>query len=52
MNPVFIFLVLLGAFALWFLLSFAYKPVGKFFYRLWKKTMNEIGEDDEQKKKK
>lgn len=46
MNPVFIFLVLLGAILLWFLLAFAYKPLGKVIYRIGKDAMDEINKDE------
>lgn len=52
MNPVFIFLVLLGAILLWFLLSFAFRPIGKLFYWLWKDAVDEINKTDETKDKK
>ena len=52
MNPVFIFLVSLGAVLLWFLLSFAFRPIGKLFYRLWKDAVDEINKNDETKDKK
>lgn len=32
--PVFYFLVALGAILLWLLLSFLYKPIGKFTHRI------------------
>lgn len=46
MNPVFIFLVLLGVILLWFLLAFAYKPLGKVIYRIGKDAMDEINKDE------
>ena len=36
MNPVFVFLVLLGAFLVWLTFSFLYQPIGRFFGRLIK----------------
>ena len=45
--PAFIFLVILGAIALWFLLSFAFRPFGKFIYRIWKDAIDEINRKDE-----
>lgn len=47
MNPVFIFLVILLAIFLWFLMSFAFKPIGKLFYRIWKDAMDEIKGDND-----
>lgn len=35
-------IVIFAAVMLWFLLSFLFKPVGKFFYRLYKDAMDEI----------
>ena len=53
MRPIFILLVILGAILLWFLLSFAYKPLGKLFYRIWKDASDEINEiNDENELKK
>ena len=46
MNPAFILIVLLAVVALWFLLSFAFKPLGKFFYRIWKDAKDAINEED------
>lgn len=51
MNPVFIFLVVLGAVALWFLLSFVFFPVGKFLYRLVKDALDEMEREDEKDEK-
>jgi hypothetical protein len=34
MNPVLIFLILIGAALLWLICSFLYKPIGRFFNRL------------------
>ena len=48
MNPVFVFLVLLGGFIVWGLGSFLYKPIGnmiKHFYDKAKRAMFE--KDDE-----
>lgn len=36
MNPVFIFLVLLGTFLVWLTFSFLYQPIGRLFGRLIK----------------
>lgn len=47
MNPVFIVLVLLGATALWFLLSFLFRPLGDLFIRIWEDAMNEIGKNED-----
>lgn len=52
MNIVFWGLVIAGLVFLWFLLAFAFKPVGKFFFRLWDDVVNEIKEDDEKEERK
>lgn len=49
MNPIFILLVVLIAILLWFLMSFAFKPLGKLFYRLWKDAVDEMRDDEEGK---
>lgn len=52
MNPVFIFLVILGVVALWFLLSFTFVPIGRFFYKIWNDVIDEINKKDESEEKK
>lgn len=52
MNPVFVFLVILVAVAIWFLLSFAFRPIGRFFYRIWKDAVDEINRNEESEEKK
>lgn len=52
MNPAFIILVLLGAVALWFLLSFAFRPIGEIIHRIWKDAVDEINREDESEEKK
>lgn len=47
MNPAFIFIVILFAVLLWFLLSFAFKPIGKLFYRLWKDAIDAMKDEEE-----
>lgn len=42
MNPVFVFLVLVGAVVLWFLLSALFYPFGRFLHRIWKDAADEI----------
>ncbi len=48
----FYILVLLAAILLWFLLSFAFKPLGKLGYRLWKDAKDAITEEDKNEDKK
>ena len=49
MNPVFIFLVIIGSVIIWFLLSFIFYPLGKLIYRIFKDAVDEINrkENDE-----
>lgn len=49
MNPVFIFLVLLGAVILWFFLSAIFYPLGRFLYRIWKDAVDEMNRDNKKK---
>lgn len=51
MNPVFVFLVIVSVVAVWFLLSFAFRPIGRFFYRIWKDAIDEINKNDESEEK-
>lgn len=46
MNPVFVFLVVLGAVVLWFLLSFVFFPIGKFIYRIGKDAIDEMNREE------
>lgn len=50
MNPVFIFLVLVGAVILWFLLSALFYPFGKFLHRIWKDAADEINREENKDK--
>lgn len=52
MNPVFVFLVILGAVILWFLLSFIFYPLGKLIYRFYKDAVDEINRDETNETKK
>lgn len=54
MNTVFIFLVLLGAFILWFLLSGLYRFVGGITTHIYKNAKDAINEEpkEEQEEKK
>ena len=47
--PAFVFLVVIGCIALWFLLSWLYKPVGRFFYRIYKDAVDELTDNKENK---
>lgn len=47
MNPVFVLLVILASVAVWFLLSFAFIPIGKLFCQIWQDAADEINKNDE-----
>lgn len=51
MNPVFIFLVLVGAVILWFLLSVLFYPFGRFLYRIWKDAVDEMNREENKENK-
>ena len=44
--PIFWLLVLAGVVALWFLLSFAYKAIGRFFKRIFKDSYDAMTSED------
>ena len=46
MNIAFYILVFLAAVALWFLLSFLFKPIGRFLTGIFKDAKDIIEEDD------
>ena len=46
MNPAFILIVLIALVALWFLLAFAFRPLGKLIYRIWKDADDAINKED------
>lgn len=52
MNPTFVILVILLAIIIWFLLSFAFRPIGRIFYQIWKDAVDEINKNDESEEKK
>lgn len=45
MNPVFWFLAILAAVALWFVLTFIFIPIGKLALNKWNKTMKILNEE-------
>ena len=51
-NPVFVLLVVLATVATWFLLSFAFRPIGRLICRIWKDAVDEINKNDESEEKK
>ena len=52
MNWFFWFLVVIGAVFLWFICSFGYKPIGKFFYKIYKDARDIIAGKEENKERK
>ena len=50
MNPIFWILVIISLILLWFLLAFLFKPIGTFFYRIWKDAIDEIENKDTERK--
>ena len=48
--PVFTCLVIIGVITLWFLLTWLFKPLGKFFHRLGKDAYDVMTEEDEETK--
>lgn len=44
--PIFWILVILGLFLLWLVLSFCFKPIGRFAKRLWGDAQKAMSEDD------
>ena len=47
MNPILLIIILIFIVLLWFLLAFAFRPIGKFFKRLFDDAISEINKDDE-----
>lgn len=43
MNPIFWILVVLALVALWFLLNFTFRKIGKFFIKVYYKTKKNLG---------
>lgn len=50
MNPIMLLIVPLIAVIIWFLLAFAYKPLGRFAFKIWEDAMDEIKEDNKEEK--
>lgn len=46
MNPVFILLVIIGAVSAWFLLSFAFLPLGRFVSGMFRDVLDIIFEEE------
>ena len=52
LNPVFWLLVILVGTGLWFLLTFAFYPLGKYLWRIWADTKEELSREDSEEEKK
>lgn len=50
MNPAFIIIILIGAIALWFFLSGAFRPIGRIFHNLWSDAKDAMSEEEEEDK--
>lgn len=50
MNPVLVLLIIIGVVILWFLLSFAFYPLGKLIHRIWKDACDEMNREDKNNK--
>ena len=46
MNPIFIILVITAGTLLWFLLAFAFIPLGKLLVKLWDDASDSINKDN------
>lgn len=51
MNIVFYLLIIVAVVFLWFVLAFLFKPLGKFFCRLWNDVKEEMKCEEESKEK-
>lgn len=51
MNIVFYLLVIMALVVLWFALTFMFKPIGKYLYRVYKDTSDVMIEADTEKEK-
>ena len=50
MNPALLVLIIIGVILIYLLLSFLYRPTGKFFYRIFKDAENAIKYEEEESK--
>lgn len=50
MNVVFWLLIFIAVFFAWFILSFLFRPLGRFFMRLFNDAMEQMKETEEEKK--
>lgn len=52
MNPILILWALIGAFIIWLLASFLYRPIGRLFARLFNDAKREMFETNDEKENK
>lgn len=48
MNPALLIIVFITLVVLWFLLSFLFRPMGKFTYRIYKDAVDEINKTEKE----
>ena len=46
MNPFLLVLILIASVLLWFILSFLFQPLGKYFYGLYEDAINKIKKEE------
>lgn len=46
MNPALLIIVLMALAVLWLLVSFLFRPVGKFTYRIYKDALDEMKKEE------
>ena len=46
MNPVFLLLIIIGAIILWFILTFAFIPLGNLILKKWDKTIEVLNKEN------
>lgn len=51
MNPALILIIIIVFIALWFLLSFAFYPLGKLLHRIYNDAIEEMNREDEREEK-
>lgn len=47
MNPALLIIIVIAVISLWFLISWLFKPMGKFVYKIGKDTIDIINDTDE-----
>lgn len=51
MNPAFIIIILISAITLWFFLSGAFRPLGRFFHHIWNDAKDAMSESEDEENK-